>query len=171
MNSKRSIHIGLAVSTGLTFVALAAQGGAVAAPEDPEAGIQAVRAWTAKYQDESAAIADGFVRTDDCVPNMGYHYVNFGRFDGRFEPSRPEALIYEDGPNGSRVLVAAEWLVVDADQDLGTNDDRPALFGHEFDGPMPGHFEGMPIHYDLHAYAWHANPDGSFATFNPDVTC
>jgi hypothetical protein len=36
---------------------------------------------------------------------------------------------------------------------------------------MPGDGEDMPIHYDLHAYAWVANPDGGFATWNPAITC
>lgn len=39
---------------------------------------------------------------------------------------------------------------------------RPGLLGH---GP------GMPIHDDLHAYAWVENPDGGFATWNPEITC
>jgi hypothetical protein len=36
---------------------------------------------------------------------------------------------------------------------------------------MPGHGGDMPIHYDLHVYAWVANPDGGFATWNPAITC
>lgn len=48
---------------------------------------------------------------------------------------------------------------------------HPALFGVPFDGPMPGHEEGMPEHYDLHAWAWRANPNGVFAPFNPNVGC
>lgn len=136
-----------------------------------DAGIGAVRAWTERYHAEAAAIADGFVPTDTCVPGMGYHYVNYSRFDGRIEPSRPEVLIYVDGPDGGRQLVAAEWVVVDRDQDLATTDDRPQVFGHDFDGPMEGHEAGMPRHYDLHAWAWLDNPDGAFTAVNPTVTC
>lgn len=46
---------------------------------------------------------------------------------------------------GSRRLVASEWIVVDKDQDLATDDDRPSLFGVPFNGPMRGHEPGMPI--------------------------
>lgn len=136
-----------------------------------DAGLAAVRAWTVKYQDDAAAVADGFAHTDDCVPQMGYHYVNFSRLDDRLQPSRPEALMYVDGPDGRRVLAAAEWIVVDRDQDVMTDDDHPAVFGHRFDGPMAGHFPGMPVHYDLHAWAWVDNPDGGFTADNPAVNC
>jgi hypothetical protein len=71
----------------------------------------------------------------------------------------------------SRRLVAAEWIVVDKDQNLATDDDRPSLFGMSFEGPMPGHVDGMPIHYDLHAWVWKKNPSGTFARWNPTVTC
>lgn len=91
---------------------------------------------------------------------MGYHYVNYARLDTNLEPSRPEAVLYAPPTENGRRLAAAEWIVVDRDQDLATDDDRPALFGHDFDGPMPGHVPGMPVHYDLHAYAWIDNPDG-----------
>lgn len=136
-----------------------------------DAGLRAAQAFTARYQSEAAAIADGFAPTDECVPNMGYHYVNFDRIDTKLEPSKPEAVLYVSEPGGGRRLAAAEWLVVDADQDLATDDDRPSVFGHAFDGPMPGHAPGMPIHYDLHAYAWVENPDGGFATWNPAISC
>lgn len=29
----------------------------------------------------------------------------------------------------------------------------------------------MPIHFDLHAWVWQDNPAGTFAAWNPDVTC
>ena len=63
-------------------------------------------------------------------------------------------------------------IVVDKDQNLATDDDRPSLFGVPFDGPMLGHEPGMPIHYDLHAWLWKKNPKGKFARWNPTVgTC
>ena len=138
-------------------------------------GLTAARSISQHYQAESAAIADGFTRTNDCVEvpglgGMGYHYVNFDRLDKRFEPGRPEVLLYKDGPGG-RVLTGIEYIVVDRDQDLSTADDRPELWGHEFDGPMPGHGPGMPVHYDLHVWAWHDNPNGAFSTWNPAISC
>jgi hypothetical protein len=161
----RSLAI-TAVATGLV---LAPALGASAAPENPEAGLQAVRAWTAKYHDVNRAIADGFVPSTHCDPGMGYHYVNFDRFDDRLIPSKPEVLLYAPDGEGGVVLVGAEWVVVDEDQDLSTDQENLAVFGHEMVGPMLGHFPGMPIHYDLHAYAW--LPGGGFVTANPSITC
>ncbi len=155
--------------------ALALAGGSAgtgaASPGRDDAGLQAVRALTDRYHSETAAVADGFQPTDECVPGMGYHYINFARLDSRLEPSRPEIILYTPTADGGRELAGAEWLVIDRDQDLSTDDDRPSLFGHDFDGPMPGHAPGMPIHYDLHAYAWVENPAGGFATWNTTITC
>jgi hypothetical protein len=61
-----------------------------------------------------------------------------------------------------------EYVVEDADQSLSTDSDRPSLFGHRFDGPMPGHFPGMPVHYDLHVWAWFDNPNGAYSAWNPE---
>lgn len=167
----RLIRTGLALALAAGAFGVAATAAGAERDRSADAGLQAVRAWTDRYQGESAAIADGYAPTNDCVPGMGYHYVDFSRLDTTFEPSRPEALLYASSPDGGRVLVGAEWIVVDRDQDLATDDDRPAVFGHDFDGPMPGHSSGMPIHYDLHAWAWTANPDGGFATWNHSITC
>jgi hypothetical protein len=83
------------------------------------------------------------------------------------DPARPPILLYStDGE-----LLGAEYLVPDADQDLTTDGDRPELFGRPFDGPMPGHEPGMPVHYDLHLWVGEANPDGVFSAWNPRVRC
>jgi hypothetical protein len=36
---------------------------------------------------------------------------------------------------------------------------------------MEGHTPFMAWHWDLHAWIWHANPDGVFAPFNRTVRC
>jgi hypothetical protein len=51
------------------------------------------------------------------------------------------------------------------------DDDRPSVLGVPFDGPMPAHEPGQPIHYDLHMWLWVNNPAGLFAPWNPKVTC
>ncbi len=48
---------------------------------------------------------------------------------------------------------------------------RPTLFGQPFDGPMAGHNPQMPWHYELHVWAWEANPSGLFSSWNPNVSC
>lgn len=136
-----------------------------------------IRQATAKYWDVNAAIADGYLPTDECaelpgVGGMGYHYVNPALLgDGRIDPTLPEVLLYEDAPNGKRRLIGVEYMVVDADQDLSTDADRPTMLGHPLEGPMPGHEPGMPVHYDLHAWVYKYNPAGNLATWNPRVTC
>ncbi len=168
------------------LVALAGVASATPGSTDPDFSkkLAEVRQATAKYNDEGKAPADGYVRTDHCIAvpglgGMGYHYVNpalIGPPSDKpsvalsVDPLKPQVLLYAP-KNGERKLVAVEYLVVDHDQDLETNGDRPSLFGVPFDGPMPGHEPGMPVHYDLHMWAWEDNPNGIFAQFNPNVRC
>lgn len=147
-------------------------GAAASASSDrDEAALEVVRQLTKEYHDVTVAEADGFVQTDPCIPAMGLHYVNTARWDERLEPGRPEVVLYAPTIDGGRTLVGAEWVVTDDDQNLATDHDRPHLFGHDFQGPMPGHAPGQPIHYDLHAYAWVDNPLGGFFVYNPAVRC
>lgn len=71
-------------------------------------------------------------------------------------------------PRTSRVM---EWLSADPDQDVTTDDGRPSILGVSFDGPMLGHEQGMPVHFDLHAWIWNHNPAGIFTGVNPNITC
>ncbi|MFG2299140.1 hypothetical protein [Streptomyces sp. NPDC048603] len=133
---------------------------------------------TAKYVDEEQALKDGYVRHGECLLNpfgpgaMGYHYVK-DAYWGSTDPSKPTALVYspETDRNGKHRLYAVEWMVSDKDQDLTTTEDRPSMFGLPFDGPMPGHWAGMPRHYDIHMWAYKENPSGRFHNWNPAVTC
>ena len=169
----------VAVAAGLAFSAAGA-GSASAHTASDDSGpavtgavqrqLAAVRAATAKYHDVDVAIAAGYTPTEECVPGMGYHYVNGGQF-GKLDPLAPDALLYEAQKNGRLRLVGVEWFKADADQDLTTDEDRPSLFGKGFDGPMLGHGPGMPIHYDLHAYLWKSNPAGVLETWNATITC
>lgn len=166
----------LRARAGLTVALAAAVTGSGAAVSTTAADGQnpaaAVRAATAKYHQEARAIADGYRPTSVCVPGMGYHYVNLALFGAPLDPLRPAALIYAPHGKNGRKLIAVEYFVVDSDQDVRThNAVRPTLFGKQFDGPMPGHEPGMPVHYDLHFYVWTTNPDGALATWNPEVTC
>lgn len=130
---------------------------------------------TLKYVSVKRAVADGYAPTVECVASpaggMGMHYVNGPLVgDPAVNVTKPEVLLYEPTQWGPR-LIGVEYMTIDADQDLSTDNDRPSLFGVPFDGPMLGHSPGMPIHYDLHVWLWRHNPSGMFAQFNPRVHC
>jgi hypothetical protein len=133
---------------------------------------------TKQYRDIEVALSDGYVAVGECAElpgtgGMGYHYMKPELAgDTVIDPARPELLVYERDQQGRLRLAAVEYFAADADQDLSTDDDRPSLFGQfPFSGPMVGHEEGMPIHYDLHVWLYRHNPDGQLADWNPRVNC
>ncbi len=133
-----------------------------------------LRADLAPYRDVGVALEDGYVPVSACetssLGGMGVHYLN-PALVGALDPAQPTVLLYEPTTSGRMRLVGVEWFVPDADQDLHTDADRPALWGRGFDGPMLGHSPGMPVHYDLHVWLYEANPRGVFEPWNPRVTC
>ena len=160
----------LAVGAGLS-PALAHDGVDHAAPEVSPTLLATVRSATAAFHDPDAAIAAGFVPTSTCFPEMGQHWVNPANVaDGVHDLRKPDILLFEPTSHGPK-LVGVEWFQVDADQDLGTDEDRPGLRGVPFDGPMLPHEEGGPVHYDLHLYVWKHNPHGTAAMHNARVAC
>ena len=143
---------------------------------------------TAVYLDEAAALERGYQADPHCVsvPNvggMGFHYVSQERLaDRKIDARLPEILVYEEMPNGERLLVALEyfmpvlsngvpWFGGENEPPPTVDNPPPVLFGRTFDGPMAGHNPGMPWHYDLHVWAWKHNPRGDFTQFNPAVVC
>jgi len=77
--------------------------------------VKELRAAIAKYQDTSAAVADGFVMFAPNVQNQRtYHFTKLGNalFEGlRFDPSRPTSLLYERDATGSLKLVGAMYTM------------------------------------------------------------
>lgn len=141
--------------------------------------LAAVKAATAAFHNPDVALDAGYLPTNQCVsvPGlgvMGQHWVNPDLFtaDPRsLDAARPQALLYVPTNNGLR-LVAVEYIVLAPGRQPAANPDQvdpsgPALFGQHFNGLMAGHFAGMPTHWDLHAWVWAHNPDGTFAQFNP----
>ncbi len=147
---------------------------AIAAPADLTSSqrqqLAAVRQATAKYHNVDKALADGYIAAPHCVAvpglgTMGFHYINPTlMMDPAIDPLQPEVLLYVPSGNGLK-LVAVEYLVFD------TGQPHPTVFGMPLHGPMAGHEPGMPVHYDLHAWVWHPNPNGMFTDFNPSVSC
>jgi hypothetical protein len=133
--------------------------------------IEAARRATARFRDLRVALREGYEPAGACVPGMGFHYANPELVeDPELDVRKPELLVYEQGPHVKR-LVAIEYMSIDADQRLDTDDDRPYLFETHLDGPMEGHEPGQPVHYDLHAWLYKHNPYGLFEAYNARVTC
>jgi hypothetical protein len=90
---------------------------------------------------------------------------------------QPSVLIYEPQADGSLELVAVENLVfVDAWKAAG-HDAPPTFHGRAYDlmadDPATAVDEAHMFepHYDLHVWLYRENPRGTFAQFNPNVTC
>lgn len=138
--------------------------------------VDAVRDATRQFQDPSVALAEGYVPQFGCVTGssegvMGVHFVNGSLVgDGVLDVARPEILVYEPLPNGRYRLVAADYLVLKSAWDAN-NPAPPELMGqlfHFFESP--NRF-GLPEFYTLHVWAWKENPQGTFANWNPNVSC
>lgn len=158
----------IAVAAG----AAALTGGANASPD----AIQAAKAASARFHSIRQAEAAGYVLASPCVSSpaggMGFHYENPALMaDDAIDPDSPEVLVYAPKEDGKLELVAIEYWKRDADGSLITDGDRPTVLGQAFDGPMPGHSPVMPVHYDLHVWVYEDNASGTFAQFNPAVSC
>jgi hypothetical protein len=138
--------------------------------------VKIVRDVTRRYRDPAVAVADGYVEQFGCVSGshegaMGVHLVNFPLVaDGVLDPTKPELLVYEPQPNGELKLVAADYLIFSADWHKN-NPAPPELLGqlfHLFEAP--NRF-GLDMFYTLHVWAWRENPQGTFANWNPNVSC
>lgn len=178
LRTSRAIVRGICAALVLTAV--------VAGPASGQADAEmaAIKAALDKYQDPYVAVQDLYLSTVGCIVypeggaegemhyppgGMGVHFLNVTLIDGELDPMRPEVLIYERAEDGSLHLAAAEWFVP-----LEASPTAPVLFGRELDGPMEGHQPLMPPgfhHWDLHAWLWKDNPEGTFVPTNPDVTC
>ena len=138
--------------------------------------LKAAKAATARFQSVDQAVAAGYAPASGCESSpdgtMGIHYANGALIgDPRVDPLKPEVLLYLPDKAGKLTLVGIEYMVVDGDQNLATDSDRPFVFGQPFNGPMPGHTATMPIHYDLHVWLYASNPSGTFAPWNPAIHC
>jgi hypothetical protein len=173
MTPKRFLVAGLLVLGLLPFA-----GFALANTNDD---IQTARLATGLLQPTTIAKANGYGEFRDaagiaCIAQpglggMGIHYVNGALVgDAKLDVARPEALVYEPGNSGLR-LVALEYIVFKDVWEAAGNTSRPSLFGTTFDfTPSPNRY-GIPAFYSLHAWIWKPNPVGMFMPWNPRVTC
>ena len=80
--------------------------------EPTEKQLEAAKAATEKYRDIDVALADGFVQGGPDVPGEGFHYLNPKRLDCKFDPEKPEILLYAFPPGKTELrLVALEYAI------------------------------------------------------------
>lgn len=126
-----------------------------------------VRSANDRFQDVAVATAEGYMPMP-CVSGpaggaMGVHYVNGDLLkDDAVDIAHPEAVMYEPGPDGTLTLVGVEYI---------TFKGPAALQGHLFNFSGAPNRYGLDPFYELHVWAWKANPTGTFADMNPDVSC
>jgi hypothetical protein len=170
--TRRRVQLAVAATaTGalLAGAALTSTGAAQASSYDND--LKAVRVATARFHSPAQALRAGYLPSPECVSSpmggMGFHYENPALMaDPAVDAARPEVLLYAPGEDGDLVLVGVEYF-----HSAAGISEAPQLFGRVFEGPMPGHHPGMGVHYDLHVWVWQANPSGTFAQFNPTVSC
>jgi hypothetical protein len=148
-------------------VAVALLSGATLAQEPTGPLIDAVKAATEKYKDAATAVAEGYAPMP-CVSGptggaMGVHFVNVANLeDGTIDVAKPEALMYEPRPDGTLELLGVEFI---------TFAGPTVLQGQLFHFVNAPNRYGLDPFFELHVWAWRANPSGAFADFNPDVSC
>ncbi|MGA7524460.1 MAG: hypothetical protein WBW84_18550 [Acidobacteriaceae bacterium] len=136
--------------------------------------VQMVRNATTQYVDNvNAAASAGYSPVLGCVSGsdhgaMGVHYVNTSLLNGPIDPTQPQALIYEPSSNGQYKLVGVEFIILASA--LPANS-APEVEGHLMSYiDSPNRF-GLPPFFELHVWAWRANPQGPFVDWNNHVSC
>lgn len=138
--------------------------------------LAALREVTARFQNFEAAKQAGYAeQITPCWAHhsagaMGYHYGNTQLFDANVDLLQPELVIYEPQAGGHMRLVGMEYLVpLDAweaaGHDLNNPADVPELLGQKYT-----RHSFLPI-FKLHIWLWQNNPSGTFADWNPKVSC
>jgi hypothetical protein len=139
--------------------------------------VKAVREATRDFRDVNVATAAGYASVGSCVSGpergaMGVHYGNGALIeDGAIDAGTPELLVYEH--SGGRVrLVGVEFIVL-ADAWNANHPDGapPVLMGQHFQFVGAPNRYRLPAFYELHVWAWKENPFGTFADWNPAVSC
>lgn len=130
--------------------------------------IALVKKATAKYERLVVAQNDGFTSQypAGCAASaegaQGVHYLNPARVDTLIELLRPELVMYEPQGNGRMALVGVDYVVPFS---AWTHNEPPRLLGVPF---MRNEKLGV---WALHIWNFRTNPSGTFAMWNPRVSC
>jgi len=129
--------------------------------------IDRVRGANDRFKNVTVAVHEGYAAIP-CASGadggaMGIHYVNSNLLAaGVVDIEHPQAVMYEPTPDGKMMLIAVEYI---------TPNGPASLEGHLFNFTGSPNRYGLGPFYGLHVWAWKANPRGTFADMNPDVTC
>ena len=146
------------------------------APITDETQLAQLRQVTAKFHEIDVAKQAGYsTQITPCwahhsAGGMGYHFGNTNLFDATVDLLNPETVIYEPQAGGHMRLVGMEYIVpldawAGAGHHLNDPNDVPQLLGQKFT-----RHSFLPI-FKLHIWLWKANPSGTFADWNPKVSC
>lgn len=119
------------------------------------------RAASTRYQHIENAFKDQYADINVVMQNMGYHYMRSKNVDDKFDPRKPEILVYNKRRNGTFELVAVEYAIP-----LDKSVNAPKGFSGNAD--VWDHNDGFGL-WLLHAWVWQFNPDGVFHSTNPTV--
>jgi hypothetical protein len=151
---------------GFTLLALLEVGHAPASDGGPLLSHKVLAA-NSRFKDVRIAVEEGYAPMP-CVSGadggaMGIQYVKAEYLKDEVpDVRRPQAVAYEPLPNGRMELVAVEYITFKGPASLG---------GQLFSFTDSPNRYGLNPFYQLHVWAWKANPRGLFADMNPNVTC
>jgi hypothetical protein len=113
--------------------------------------------WEAAGYEKEPYCVDASLIGQPQLGGMGFHAINHELLDFEVNAVEPEVLILDVDDN----VVGVEYIVPSREEE------RPEVVGQPFqDFEVPGE----PLGYALHAW-FIDNPAGTFADFNPAVTC
>ncbi len=121
--------------------------------------LESARQTAARFFDVKVALAEGYVDINVVIPHMGRHLLNAELLDGRFDPNKPELLVYQEDCDGTLRLAALEYAIP---TDLSPK--APRGFAGESD--VWFNDTGFQL-WTLHAWVYDFNPAGVFSPDNP----
>ena len=157
MNRKLVASVAIAAAAALAWTACSND------PAEPAVNreLASVEAGTAQYATVDAALDAGYADIDVVMQNMGHHYLNADLLDATFQIDQPEILVYAPDAGGTMRLVAVEYAVPLALAEVAPE-------GFTGDADSWDRNETFEL-WTLHAWVHLDNPDGVFASHNPEV--
>ncbi len=154
-------------TTTLALLSLAAAIAAAAADSGRTSLVERVRAANDRFKDVSVAVSEGYapIPCASAIDGgaMGVHYVNAKLIGAEaVDIKHPQAVMYEPTPDGKMALIAVEYI---------TSKGPASLEGQLFNFTGAPNRYGLGPFYELHVWAWKANPRGAFTDMNPNVSC